>query len=162
MATINMSQAFDIRIRFQNQFQLRSLKDDATFQTHIDFETNKTYKLSIRKTGNDNILEIQEVTTDPSGNFVAFINSSDDFSCYFFQEFVGIPLAGVIGIGDVRPVTTKELRITKLDASFEAYLKFTLDSNGVHRCSILDSATTVNRLDTFATSGNQVFFKILT
>ena len=164
MPTINMRDFFDIRITYDpipKKYAIRSLNAQANFVEHHAFDSTKTYKITIRKQGNASFLEIEEVSPDPSGSFEDFINPANSFSCYFFQEFVGTAIAGVIGIGDVRPITNKTLRISKLDGNYEAYLKFELDSNNVLKCKIYDSSNTVDTLSAFANQANQVFYKTL-
>jgi hypothetical protein len=164
MPTINMRDFFDIRITYDpisTKYVIRSLNAQASFVENHEFDSTKTYKLTIRKPSNANILEVEEVSPDPSGNFVDFINPANAFSCYFFQEFVGTAIAGVIGIGDVRPIINKTLRISKLDGNYEAYLKFEFDSSNVLKCKIYDSPNTVDTLSAFANQANQVFYKTL-
>jgi hypothetical protein len=163
MATINMSQHFDTRISFDytsNEYFVRSLNGAASIIQHLTFDASKTYKLTIRRPANANLLEIDEVASPPAGTFEAWLDSAVAFSCYFFQDFAGAPIAGVIGIEDFRPVLSKGLRITKLDASFEAHVKFETQNDRV-LCKILDATSPVSRLDTFATTSSQVFYKIL-
>ncbi|MBI1193661.1 MAG: hypothetical protein GC205_10885 [Bacteroidetes bacterium] len=164
MPQFNMSEYFDIRIRFDyigNTFCLDALNASANFVLLLNFEDKKTYKLKIYPSGGNNFLEIVEEVLNPSTGFVDYLSSSSVFSCYFFQEFVGSAIAGIIGIGDVRPVSSKPLRLTKLDDNFIAYIKIEFEK-GILKCLIKDTANTVNTLSSFKNANNQTFYKILT